>query len=63
MHEASELLGVRRFSGSPILGFPRHWQQIEAGRPITLTTLLRICDALDARLTTILLGQDRELRD
>lgn len=22
----------------------RHWQQIEAGRPITLTTLLRICD-------------------
>jgi transcriptional regulator with XRE-family HTH domain len=22
----------------------RHWQQIEAGRPITLTTLLRIAD-------------------
>jgi transcriptional regulator with XRE-family HTH domain len=22
----------------------RHWQQIEAGRPITLTTVLRICD-------------------
>jgi len=22
----------------------RHWQQIEAGRPITMTTLLRICD-------------------
>jgi hypothetical protein len=21
----------------------RHWQQIEAGRPITMTTLLRIC--------------------
>ena len=27
------------------LGFSaRHWQQIEAGRPITVTTLLRICD-------------------
>ena len=22
----------------------RHWQQIEAGRPITVTTLLRICE-------------------
>jgi hypothetical protein len=21
----------------------RHWQQIEAGRPITVSTLLRIC--------------------
>ena len=29
------------------LGFSaRHWQQIERGRPITLTTLLRISDAL-----------------
>jgi len=23
----------------------RHWQQIEAGRPITVSTLLRICAA------------------
>jgi transcriptional regulator with XRE-family HTH domain len=23
----------------------RHWQQIEAGRPVTVTTLLRVCDA------------------
>ena len=22
----------------------RHWQQMEAGRPITVTTLLRICE-------------------
>jgi len=22
----------------------RHWQQIEAGRPVTMTTVLRICD-------------------
>jgi len=28
------------------LGFSaRHWQQIEAGRPITVRTLLRICNA------------------
>ena len=37
----------------------RHWQQIEAGRPITLTTLLRICEALDVRLTAIVARLDR----
>ena len=37
----------------------RHWQQIEAGRPITLTTLLRICDALEIRLSTMIAGLDR----
>src|SRR5262245_4154604 len=26
----------------------RHWQQIEAGRPITMTTLLRVCDVFEA---------------
>jgi DNA-binding Xre family transcriptional regulator len=45
----------------PKLSFSaRHWQQIEAGRPITLTTLLRICEALDVRLTTMLAGLDRQ---
>lgn len=24
--------------------FTRHWQQIDDGRPITVTTLLRICE-------------------
>jgi transcriptional regulator with XRE-family HTH domain len=28
----------------------RHWQQIEAGRPITVRTLLRICDTFGVRL-------------
>jgi DNA-binding Xre family transcriptional regulator len=37
----------------------RHWQQIEAGRPITLTTLLRICEALNVKLTKVLAGLDR----
>jgi transcriptional regulator with XRE-family HTH domain len=27
----------------------RHWQQIEAGRPITMQTLLRICDTFQER--------------
>jgi transcriptional regulator with XRE-family HTH domain len=34
----------------------RHWQQIEAGRPITLTTLLRICDTFDIRPERLLKG-------
>jgi len=41
---------------------PRHWQQIEAGRPIRLTTLLRICEALDVRVTKMVEGMDRGSR-
>jgi DNA-binding Xre family transcriptional regulator len=42
------------------LGFSaRHWQQIEAGRPITLKTLLRICDAFDIDAGRLLAGLDR----
>jgi DNA-binding Xre family transcriptional regulator len=41
----------------------RHWQQVEAGRPITLTTLLRICETLDVRLTAMVAGLDRRSMD
>jgi transcriptional regulator with XRE-family HTH domain len=34
----------------------RHWQQIEAGRPITLTTLLRICDTFKIKPEKLLKG-------
>jgi len=57
-----ELRRKRGHSQEDMISFgfsARHWQQIEAGRPITLTTLLRICEALDVRLTTILAGLDR----
>jgi DNA-binding Xre family transcriptional regulator len=37
----------------------RHWQQIEAGRPITVKTLLRICDAFEIRLEEIVRGLDK----
>jgi transcriptional regulator with XRE-family HTH domain len=37
----------------------RHWQQIEAGRPITVTTLLRICDVLKTRIDKIVRGLDK----
>jgi hypothetical protein len=42
------------------LGFSaRHWQQVEAGRPITVTTLLRICDVFGVSAETLVRGLDR----
>lgn len=37
----------------------RHWQQIEAGRPITVKTLLRICETFDVPLVRLVRGLDR----
>lgn len=34
----------------------RHWQQIEAGRPITLKTLLRICEVFEVTPEMLLRG-------
>jgi transcriptional regulator with XRE-family HTH domain len=36
----------------------RHWQQIEAGRPITVTTLLRICEVFDVSMEKLVRGLD-----
>lgn len=37
----------------------RHWQQIEAGRPITVSTLLRICGAFKISAERLVHGLDR----
>jgi transcriptional regulator with XRE-family HTH domain len=34
----------------------RHWQQIEAGRPVTLTTILRACDVFNIAPESMLKG-------
>jgi DNA-binding Xre family transcriptional regulator len=39
----------------------RHWQQIEAGRPITVTTLLRICDVLKVRADRLIRNLDKTI--
>jgi len=36
----------------------RHWQQIEAGRPITVTTLLRIGEVFEITLASLVDGLD-----
>jgi transcriptional regulator with XRE-family HTH domain len=36
----------------------RHWQQVEAGRPITVTTLLRICEVFEMSMAKLVRGLD-----
>ncbi len=40
----------------------RHWQMIEAGRPMTVFTLLRICEAFDLTLDQLLAGLSQHFR-
>jgi len=54
----------RGYSQEDMIAFgfsARHWQQIEAGRPITMTTLLRICDAFKVRIAVIVRGTDKKI--
>ena len=37
----------------------RHWQQIEGGRPITVSTLLRICAVFGTSIERLVRGLDR----
>ena len=37
----------------------RHWQQIEGGRPITVSTLLRICAVFGISIERLVRGLDR----
>ena len=39
----------------------RHWQQIEAGRPITVRTLLRICQVFRVAMSRLVRGLDKHL--
>jgi len=59
-----ELRKKRGYSQEDMIAFgfsARHWQQIEAGRPITMTTLLRICDAFKVRIAMIVRGTDNRI--
>ena len=59
-----ELRRKRGYSQEDMISFgfsARHWQQIEAGRPITVTTLLRICETLEVNLVRLLRGLDTDV--
>jgi DNA-binding Xre family transcriptional regulator len=40
----------------------RHWQMIEAGRPITVFTLLRVCEAFSIQPEELVAGLSHHLR-
>jgi hypothetical protein len=40
----------------------RHWQMIEAGRPSTIFTLLRVCDAFEITPEQLVAGLGSHLR-
>ncbi len=53
----------RGYSQEDMLSFgfsTRHWQQVEAGRPITMSTALRICEAFELPMAKLVLGLDKE---
>jgi DNA-binding Xre family transcriptional regulator len=39
----------------------KHWQQLETGRPITVETLLRICQALEVTLAFLVVDLDADI--
>jgi transcriptional regulator with XRE-family HTH domain len=39
----------------------KHWQQIETGRSISVTTLLRVCQALDVTLAALAKDLDADI--
>jgi transcriptional regulator with XRE-family HTH domain len=41
----------------------RHWQQIEKGRPITVRTLLRICEVFHTPMARLVAGLDPYVRN
>jgi transcriptional regulator with XRE-family HTH domain len=42
-----------------LFGFSgKHWQQLEAGRPITVTTLLRACESLGVTMADVVRDLD-----
>ena len=52
----------RGYSQEDMLSFgfsTRHWQQVEAGRPITVTTLLRICEVFEMPMSKLVQGLDK----
>jgi transcriptional regulator with XRE-family HTH domain len=57
-----EIRKARRLSQEDMISFgfsARHWQQIEAGRPITVTTLIRIFEVFHLPASRLVHGLDK----
>lgn len=56
-----ELRKKHGYSQEDMLSFgfsTRHWQQVEAGRPITMSTALRICEVFETPMAKLVQGLD-----
>jgi transcriptional regulator with XRE-family HTH domain len=56
-----QLRKKRGYSQEDMISFgfsARHWQQVEAGRPITVSTLLRICEVFQIAMAKLVRGLD-----
>jgi transcriptional regulator with XRE-family HTH domain len=61
-HRIKSLRKRKGFTQEDMISFDfsaRHWQQIEAGRPITVRTLLRICDVFQTPMSRLVSGLDK----
>jgi len=61
-HKMRELRHQRELSQEDMIlfGFSgKHWQQLESGRPITVTTLLRACEALNVTMADVVRDLDK----
>lgn len=60
-NKVRQLRKKHRYSQEDMISFgfsARHWQQVEAGRPITVTTLLRICEVFEVTMAKLVRGLD-----
>ena len=59
-----ELRKKKGYSQEDMISFgfsARHWQQVEAGRPITVRTLLRICEVFRIPMSKLVRSLDKRM--
>jgi hypothetical protein len=64
-HEIRACRTARKLSQEDMISFGfsvRHWQMMEAGRPITVITLLRVCEAFDIPVEQLVASVAHHLR-
>ncbi len=64
-HEIRTHRTARKLSQEDMISFGfsvRHWQMMEAGRPITMITLLRVCEAFDIPVEKLVASAAHHLR-
>jgi len=64
-HRVRALRTERKLSQEDMISYGfglRHYQMIESGRPIAVTTLLRVCEAFDISPEQLVAGLGQHLR-